>query len=423
MFKLEFFAYMKISGIFIMILSVTSILAQDAQLTGIGNKKHINISENKLVESFKLWHNDSLPKSTNMPLLENVNSYVVKKYEYLNDNYRFLHGVALAWHKRKLYCSFGHNKEGENTVEEEAHGRISYDGGKTWGEMFTIDSGENNLAVSHGVFLSHNGKLWAFQGAYYNDFQLTHTRAYLLNEETGTWTPKGIIIGNGFWPLQEPQKMDNGNWIIGGIRVANGYDFTGNLPSVAISHGDDLTKWDLKVISTQENVSGIWGESTVFFKGSNVINVSRWGEKAKALVAFSNDYGCTWTLSKQSNLSMATSKPYAGFLSTGQYYLIGTNTADTGTKRAPLTIAISRPGELSFSKVFIIREAECPKGPCESNPRASLSYPYAIEYEGMLYVGYSNDGGGIGRIGEGRELLNNNSAELSIIPIKNLQIE
>lgn len=48
----------------------------------------------------------------------------------------------------------------------------------------------------------------------------------------------------------------------------------------------------------------------------------------------------------------------------------------------------------------------------------ALSYPYAIEHAGKLYVGYSNNGGGAGRVGEGRELWNNNSAELAVIPIK-----
>jgi hypothetical protein len=62
-----------------------------------------------------------------------------------------------------------------------------------------------------------------------------------------------------------------------------------------------------------------------------------------------------------------------------------------------------------------------PDGPGESHERASLSYPYAIEHEGHLYVGYSNNGGNVGRVGEGRELWNNNSAELAVIPVEALR--
>ncbi len=82
---------------------------------------------------------------------------------------------------------------------------------------------------------------------------------------------------------------------------------------------------------------------------------------------------------------------------------------------------MSKPGEANFSKEFVIRHAEFPGGPGESHPNASLAYPYAIEHDGKLYVGYSNNGGNVGRVGKGRELWNNNSAELAIIPLKALQ--
>jgi hypothetical protein len=87
-----------------------------------------------------------------------------------------------------------------------------------------------------------------------------------------------------------------------------------------------------------------------------------------------------------------------------------------------LTIAVSRPGETAFSKVFVIRHAEHPGGPGESHGKAALAYPCAIEHKGKLYVGYSNSGGGVGREGKGRELWNNNSAELAIIPVEKLMV-
>ena len=87
----------------------------------------------------------------------------------------------------------------------------------------------------------------------------------------------------------------------------------------------------------------------------------------------------------------------------------------------PLTIAVSKPDEPMFRQVFVIRHAEFPEGPGESHVRASLAYPYAIEHEGQLYVGYPNNGGNVGRVGQGRELWNNNSAELAVIPIESLR--
>jgi len=364
-----------------------------------------------------------LPKAADIPLIEGTRFAAIKPYEFTKDGYRFLHGVGLVWHKNRLYASFGHNQGGENTGSEEARGRVSDDGGRTWGEPFTIDSGdEPELAVSHGVFLSHDGRLRAFMGAYYGTMQRVHTRGYALDETSGRWDPIGVVVEGGFWPMQEPQRMNDGNWIMAGISARGDAPAGGVHPAaVAISRGDDFTTWDLVVIPVAEGLGGVWGESTVIVDGPRIVNIARYGDKALALVATSDDYGRTWTPSQRSNLPMTTSKPYAGRLASGAPYLICTTTADSGG-RTPLTIALGRPGNATFSRVFVIRRSEH-DGEVESHPAAQLSYPYAIEYEGHLYVGYSNSGGGRGRVGEGRQLWNNNSAELAVIPLRSLETE
>lgn len=374
--------------------------------------------------SIPIWSGDSLPAASDMPVLDGVEFRLIKPYEFSRDGYRFLHGVALAWHGGRLYASFGHNKGPENTATEEARGRVSTDGGRTWGPLFTIDAGpEPGCAVSHGVFLSHQGRLWAFHGAYHGTMESVHTRAYRLNERTGAWERLGIVLRGGFWPLQQPVKMADGNWIMAGI-VARGDCAAGGIhpAAVAISEGDDLATWHLHEIPC-EAAGTVWGESGVFLAGGpSVVNIARWGGQAAALVAFSEDYGRTWTPSRPGNLPMATSKPCTGTLSTGETYLIGTTTGDGEKGRTPLTIALTRPGERAFSRVFVIRRSVWPAGDCESHAGAALSYPYAIERDAKLYVGYSNSGGGAGRAGQGRELWNNNSAELAIIPLASMTV-
>lgn len=373
-----------------------------------------------LAEPIALWDaSTSVPKAAELPVLEGVTFHVIKPYEFEQDGYRFLHGVALAWHNEKLYASFGHNQGGENTDTEQARFCVSEDGGATWSDVATIDAGEQpGVGVSHGVFLSHAGRLWAFHGAYSGIMQNVHTRAYSLDESTGWWQPHGTVVEGGFWPMTEPVKMDDGNWIMPGIRVGDG-----NPAAVAISHGDDLISWELVVIPRGDRLGSMWGESSVIVDGARLLSISRYGEKAQALAALSEDYGRTWTPMTESNLPMVTSKPCAGTLSSGQRYLIATTTADTGPRRAPLTIAVSRPGEVHLAKVFVIRRAESPEGPGESHPNTALAYPYAIEHAGKLYVGYSNNGGNVGRVGEGRELWNNNSAELAVIPLRSLSAD
>jgi hypothetical protein len=359
---------------------------------------------------FTLWDPEQpLPPAARIPELQGVRFEVVKARQPEVDGYNWLHGAAICWHRGLLYASFGHNRGDENTETEEARGLVSQDGGRTWGEVFTMDPGEENLAVSHGVFLSHEGRLWAFMGAFYDRFQRTHTRAYLLDEGTGQWQTRGLVVDDGFWPMQEPIRMDDGNWIMAGARVGRGYDLD-HLPAVAISDGDDLTRWQMIVIPKHASVGSIWGESTVIVDGHWIMNISRYGARPLALVAISEDYGRTWTESLASNLPMTTSKPYAGTLSTGQHYLICTTTADSGNRRSPLTIALTRPGERLFSSVYRIRDA-VHDGPGESHPSARLSYPYAVEHEGALYVIYSNCGG---------RGANRNSAELAIVPLESL---
>ena len=362
------------------------------------------------VEQFVLWKKGKpVPKTEDIPILQGVEFHVIKPYEPKRDGYGFLHGVALASHKGRLYASFGHNKGSENTETEEARYRVSDDGGKTWSDVRMIDDGGDDYGVSHGVFLQRGDELWAFHGSYNGFRKDVCTRAYVLDESTGRWQPRGVVVEGGFWPLCEPVKMDDGNWIMPGASVGNG-----NPAAVAISHGDNLTKWELVIIPTHPSVRGMWGESTLLVDGPRLINISRYGARAAALAAVSEDYGQTWTAMVESNLPMATSKPCAGILSTGQRYLIGTTTADSGGRRSPLTIAVSRPGENVFSKIFVIRHAVFPEGPGETDPTARLAYPYVTEHDGKLYVGYSNSGDRGG---------NNNSAEMAVIPLESFSVE
>ena len=216
--------------------------------------------------------------------------------------------------------------------------------------------------------------------------------------------------------MQQPQQMDDGNWIMAGLKVGEG-----NPAIVAISHADDFLKWDVVPIPQAKDIKKMWGESTVIVSGKQITNISRYGDKAEALVATSEDYARTWS-EMRPGLPMTTSKPIAGTLSTGQRYLVCTTAADSGKRRSPLTIAVSKPSENLFSKVFVIRHAEFPDGPGESHPNAAL-LPYAIEHKGKLYVGYSNSGDKSTRVGTGRELWNNNSAELAVIPIDQLRVD
>jgi hypothetical protein len=158
--------------------------------------------------------------------------------------------------------------------------------------------------------------------------------------------------------------------------------------------------------------TNFWGESTVIVEPGKITNIARRSAgrvRGDALVSISKDHGRTWTPAAASNLPMATQKPYAGTLSTGQRYLIGTITADTDGRRSPLTIAVSKPGESLFSRVFLIRTSVFDGTPGVSAPNADFSYPYAVERNGQLYIGYTD-----------KEHIYN---ELVVIPVSSLEIK
>ncbi|MAD81125.1 MAG: cycloinulo-oligosaccharide fructanotransferase [Planctomycetaceae bacterium] len=367
----------------------------------------------KLAAGLPLWDaTQTLPGAAELPQVAGAEFHVIKKRRPDTDGAKWTLGVGLAWHKEKLYASYGYNKGNENTATEEAHVKVSNDGGKSWGPPVVMDAGEGGLGVSHGVFLSHQDKLWAFMGAFYAHTQLyhrVHTRAYTLNETSGQWEPRGPVLEGGFWPMQEPLKMPDGNWIMSGFRIDSQYGGPGNLPAVAISQGDDFTKWDLVVIPAAGGLGNIWGESTVIVEDKRILNIARYGKRPKALFSVSEDHGRTWTPAAVSNLPMATSKPYAGILSTGQRYLVCTTTANTGSRRTPLTIAVSQPGESAFSKVFLIRTSVSDQTPGVSARNADFSYPYAIEHEGKLYIGYTHK--------------SHAANELAVVPVSSLEIK
>ena len=66
-----------------------------------------------------LWDaSTALPKTGEIPVLQGVRILRDQALRIRRDGYRFLHGVALVWHKGRLFASFAHNKGVENTDTE-----------------------------------------------------------------------------------------------------------------------------------------------------------------------------------------------------------------------------------------------------------------------------------------------------------------
>lgn len=316
--------------------------------------------------------------------------------------YHYLHETALARHDERLFaCWANHPTHETNSDGELLRGTYSTDGGFTWAEpeVWLMPPAEGAESWNHPVLLSHEGRLWGFFTRWNDGRPSTEVFLY----ETGSWRSQHVRIPE-FIPFKPPVKMVDGSWIMSG----ECYWFDG---AVAISHGDDLTAWEVVRIPNPYGIEVRYAEATLMMLPDRIVAICRPRSDRVALVSESRDLGRSWTPLRRSNFPCGTGKPYCGQLSTGQHYLI-TNNAEE--QRRLLSIAVTRPGGELFERVWKIRHQHYPKrrllgredGTYAGTP-TEWSYPAAVEHEGNLYVTYT----------QGKE-----DAALSIIPLSVLAV-
>lgn len=370
----------------------------EAEIAGLqrSNLPTHEVPEVKL-NRYPLWDGDWAPSEADQPFVPGTKYVILRQRQPEVDGYGFLHGVALAFFGDRLYATYGHNRGKENTISEEAHFKTSDDGGLTWSAEGVISAGTEAEGLSHGSFLVHDGKLWAFVprfGLGQGQFPRLQTEAFILEGER--WVSQGLVA-EGFWPLLEPQRLPDGNWFSAGCDQ----NWRG---AVALSHGDDLRHWDTVHLPVGNRVlteATAWvgaGEIVVVMRNQSPVDP----DGTTAAVCISKDGGRTWSDPQDSNFPMVTSKPYAGVLSTGQRYLLCNLSHSHPNQRHTLGLAVSRPGETKLCRIWRLDAGR------------GMSYPYAIEHEGKLYVGYSwtEEPG-----------MNQNSAKLAIVPVAALATE
>ena len=349
-------------------------------------------------QPFTLWTGPPIPSNVDkIPFVEGVEHRTIHRAS--RDGYKFLHGAAIVEHKGVMYANWANSPTNENGPHETLQGRRSTDGGATWSGIEVIGPGfEGRERHSHGVLFVHKGELWTIcsrfgVGTPGRRFPGLQAEAFVLDEQNDRWKSRGIVMKN-CWPYDEPVRMANGNFITGG------QDKDG-LPVVAISHGDDLTKWDSVLIPYDRRLQPGFAETTVWSEGDRVIAVIR-GGGGVAWVSTSDDWGRTWSKAGPSNLPMPRAKAYLGKLSTGQLYLLSNL-----VNRDTLVISVSQPGKQTLNRMWRIRHGKSipPRFPGSAKGK-QWSYPYGYEHDGNLLVVYS-----IGK----------EDCGLSVIPVTALQ--
>lgn len=317
------------------------------------------------------------------------------------DGYHYLHEATVAFHRNKFYLGWANHLTGETGDHDELIRGCTSDNALHWGEP-TIWAQAPLLGASshnHPLIFSHNDKLYGFFVCWREEHYPT-TEIFIFNDCTNKWEHQKESAIYGFLPFCTPQRMANGNWIIGGEH--HWYD-----AAVAISDGDDFTKWHMIDITRSDDFKLLFPETSIVNYGNNhllaICRPSR--EMLTAPVSESHDGGLTWTPLAMSNLPLSDSQPFAGRLSTGHNYLLF-NHLEEG--RALLTIAVTGPKGGLFRRIFKLRHQKYPLRRHYENyvgMPTEWSYPNAFEYNGCLYIAYS----------QGKE-----DCVLSIVPIESL---
>jgi hypothetical protein len=218
-------------------------------------------------------------------------------------------------------------------------------------------------------------------------FNSLHMHGFILSGST--WERLDMDIPD-FWPLQQAQRMQNGNYVMSGIN--------GNWQAaVAISNGEDVTSW--KVITLPHAEGTAFTECNCITDGDKITVYVRNERPTDTLcitagVTYSYDCGETWSEIRESDLCAVTSKICSGKLSTGEKYVITNSLKGANYSRGALTVALTGRGGDIFNRTWLIRDRSIPRELQavyhESEANNGLSYPYAIEKDGLLYVSYSS---------------------------------
>ncbi len=347
----------------------------------------------------------AFPSPRKMRDLDVVTHVVVERAQAVG--YHYLLTAVIMHHRDRFYMGWLNHAEREyddssgvvirGSTSSDA---IHWNKPAIWAQAGLIPQATSFLTP---VLFSHHDTLYGFFLCWYKDNPLPATELFILNESTGQWEwQQGSAIPR-FHAMGVPERLDNGNWILSG---EDHWDDA----AVAISDGDDFTKWRMVTIPRPEEMKLRYPESAIINQGNNkLISFSRPSKTRTAPVAMSNDGGETWTTLGMSNFPLAKSKPFAGKLTTGHNYLL-TNSLEDG--RCLLSIALTDANGGLFKHIFKVRHQQWPArrvfvlGTKNYVGQATeWSYPSAFEYNGNLYVAYS----------QGKE-----DCVLSIIPIEAL---
>lgn len=323
--------------------------------------------------------------------------------------YHYLHEATIMWHRDRFYLGWANHRTRETGDHDELIRGCTSPDALHWSEPSLWAQAPLVGATSHNhpLLFSHGGRLYGFFVCWRKE-HIPTTELFILNDATGAWEWQKESSIPRFVPFCTPQRMADGNWLIGGENWW--YD-----AAVAISAGDDLTRWTMVTIPRPDHLKLLYPEAAIVYRGGNTLlavcrpqqHTPNVPDAWSAPVAESHDGGHTWTTLGLSNFPLAPSQPFAGRLSTGHNYLL-TDSLEEG--RCLLTIALTGPEGGLFRHIFKLRHQQWPRVRLFANSLGKpteWSYPNAFEHNGNLYIAYT----------QGKE-----DCVLSVVPVEVLAV-
>lgn len=305
---------------------------------------------------------------------------------------QYNHGAVLFPFKNELFIQWQSSQQDEDAPETKILYSRSIDG-STWSEPQALVVARKDALVTNGGWWSYDNTLIAFINVWPTNMQPKGGYVeYITSEDAIHWSQPARLLDHQGKPVdgvieQDLKTLPNG-------RILTSIHHQPGLIAKPFYTDDKtgLRGWTQGVMENLPHQPGISRElepSWFLTKKSQPVMVFRdQASSFTVLAASSNDNGKTWSTPTATNMPDSRAKQSAGNLPDGRAFLI--NNPSGNKNRAPLTITLSKDGEL-FDRAFLLRaESELPPMLYQGKyKRTGYSYPKSIVWNNQVWTSYA----------------------------------
>lgn len=305
---------------------------------------------------------------------------------------QYNHGAVLFAFKDELYIQWQSSQQDEDAPETQILYSRSKNG-RDWSEPKSLVNARANALVTNGGWWSDGKTLVAYINVWPNEMQPKAGYVEYISSEDGIhWSTPTPLLDNNGKPVtgiieQDLKQLPNG-------RILTAIHHQPGLIAKPFYTDDKkgISGWTQGAMENLPHESGISRElepSWFLNKKNEAVMVFRdQASSFKVLASRSKDNGKTWSSPSITNMPDSRAKQSAGNLPDGRAFLI--NNPSGSKNRTPLTITLSKDGQV-FDRAYLLRaEAELPPMRFAGKyKRIGYSYPKSLIWGNRLWVSYA----------------------------------